>query len=40
MQDSTLALQVFFTACESMINNLVHLGFFLPVAALWHGGLP
>ena len=26
--DSTLALQVFFTACESMMIKVVHLGFF------------
>jgi hypothetical protein len=28
--DSTLALQVFFTACESMMSKRVHLGDLLP----------
>lgn len=27
--ESTLALQVFFVACDSTINKVVHLGFFL-----------
>src|SRR4029078_353672 len=34
--DSILALQVFFTACESIIINVVHLAFFLAVHALAH----
>ncbi len=36
--DFTLALQVFFTACESMIIKVVHLAFFSPVRALAHVG--
>ncbi len=34
--DSTLALQVFFTAWESMIIKVVHLAFFSPVRVLAH----
>ncbi len=32
--NSTLALQVFFTACESMMIKVVHLAFFLLVDVL------
>ncbi len=34
MNDAILALQIFFTACESSIINLVHFGFFLLAIAL------
>jgi len=34
--DSILALQVFFTAWESMSSNVVHLAFFSLVRALAH----
>lgn len=36
MRDCALALQVFLTACESMISKVVHFCFFSPFVALVH----